>query len=357
MAFPIPLTSGASKLSLRMATDFASGGRYDFKEELGRGAFGVVFLARDRKHNIDVAIKLVTIPAQLQLSDYFISLFGLDDGLTDAQKEANLLRELRHHYVIGYLDSYKFRTDEVVGAGIVMRYCPGGNLDSYLLRNGRPAEQLRRRWCRELAEGMNFVHSQGVTHRDLKPDNILIDSDSCLKIADIGLAKAAWDMQENALSGKYATERSLNQYMSSVKGTTMYMAPEVLSGRYTKACDVFSLGLVFVAIIEAPVIREYQQNILAPLAVWQSCSRCYGDLLYYTPSSRSYKPSALLRLSIATGGESRLIDHMLLFHPKDRYDMKTVLSTLQGLQDIQHISKVTLQARDPPPVPNWSCCS
>ncbi|XP_062507493.1 serine/threonine-protein kinase 35-like [Corticium candelabrum] len=340
----VPLISGASQFGLQIGTDSARGHRYALREKLGSGSFGVVYLARDQTRNIDVAIKLVTItiPAQLQPPDdsRSMAIARLNKGLADAEKEANLLGKLRHPYVIGYLDSYKFQTDELVGVGIVMEYCPGGNLNSYLLRNGRPREELRLQWCRELAEGMEFVHSQGVIHRDLKPDNILIDSDNCLKIADVGVAKAAWDMQENALSGQCATGMHLNQYLSSVVGTAMYIAPEVLSGHYTKACDVFSLGIVFVAIIKAPVTG----NILAPYADWQGCLMCYGHLLHSDFLSQRWPPSALLQLSIATDGERHLIDRMLKFYPDDRYIMETVLSTLQRLQDIQRME--ALQAHN-----------
>ncbi len=352
----VPLISGASQFGLQIGTDSARDGRYALRGKLGSGSFGVVYLARDQTCNIDVAIKLVTItiPAQLQPPDdsRSMAIARLNKGLADAEKEANLLGKLRHPYVIGYLDSYKFQTDELVGVGIVMRYCPGGNLYSCLFRNGTPPEELRLRWCRELAEGMEFVHSQDVIHRDLKPDNILIDSDSCLKIADVGVAKAAWDMQENALSGQCATGMHLNQYLSSVVGTDVYMAPEVLGGRYTKACDVFSLGLVFVAIIEAPLITERETTILAPLACWLGSLRRYGLVLYSFSLSRSEDPSTLLRLRIATEGESHLIDRMLQFDPNRRYIMETVLSTLQDLQRM-----AALQARDPPPVSRWSSSS
>ncbi|XP_062505586.1 serine/threonine-protein kinase pdik1l-A-like [Corticium candelabrum] len=357
----VPLSSGASELNLRIATAHASaGGRYYYQRELGRGAFGVVFLARDRKRDIDVAVKLIAIPAELQVWDFLSSALGMGGSrLGDAQREANLLRMLRHDYVIGYIDSFKFQAASLVGVGIVMRYCPGGNLSSYLVREGKPIEARRLRWCRELAEGMKFLHSNGVTHRDLKPDNILIDSDECLKIADIGLAKAVWDMQENAFSGRYAIGMPLNQYLTSVKGTQLFVAPEVFTGHYTNSCDVFSLGLVFISIIEAPCIRikGKDEYIVAPFAVWQGSAYAYGPLLNEVYLARHPKPSTLLPNKSASKGETQLIDQMLLFDPKKRHDMKAVVSTLKFLEDVQHIPKVAVRARDPPPESKSSCCS
>jgi serine/threonine protein kinase len=358
----VPLNVGASELNVELANYHATTeGRYVFQRELGKGAFGKVFLAKDRQRGGDVAIKLIAIPSQLKAWDYLMSALGVGSSrLSDAQREANLLRMLRHDYVIGYIDSFKFQTDTVAGVGIVMRYCPGGNLGNYLLRKGKPSEQRRLRWSRELAEGMAFVHSKGVVHRDLKPDNILIDGDDCLKIADIGLAKAVWDIQQSVLSGPRAAVITLNQYLTSVKGTAIYIAPEVITGHYKSACDVFSLGLVFAAIIEAPVYQvTVNEKIIAPLATWRGAKYPYGPLLHENQSVRQLMASSLLPLGSASTGERKLIEQMLLFNPDSRHDMDAVVSILQFLEDVQHLPRVAVGIRDPPPPPEpkSGCCN
>ena len=356
----VPVNVGASELNVRVANDHATArGRYVIRRELGKGAFGRVFLATDRQRGDDVAIKLIAIPTQLQLMDYLTSALGLGGSrLGDAKREANLLRMLRHDYVIGYIDSFRFQTDTVTGVGIVMRFCPGGNLGNYLMREGKPSEQRRLRWSRELAEGMAFLHSRGVIHRDLKPDNILIDGDGCLKIADIGLAKAVWDIQESVLSGRNAARITLNQYLTSVKGTEAYVAPEIYTGHYKNACDVFSLGLVFIAIVEAPVCQvAVNDKFIAPLATWRGVKYPYGPLLHQNELARQQMASALLPLESASTGERKLIDQMLLFNPDRRHDMHAVVSILQFLEDVQHLPRVAVRDRDPPPEPKSGCCN
>ena len=346
----IPLNVGASQLNVRFANDHAtSSGRYAFQRELGEGAFGKVFLATDRHRGDYVAVKLISIPTHLRFVDYLSSAFGIGGSrLGDAKREANLLRQLRHDYVIGYIDSFKFETGSLTGVGIVMRFCSGGNLADYLLREGRPSEQKRLEWSTQLAAGMAFLHSQGVTHRDLKPDNILIDSDGCLKIADIGLAKVVWDVQQ---ASRDAAQMTLDQYLTSVKGTAAYVAPEVCSGHYTSKCDVFSLGLVFIAIIEVPKSGTY----ILPLATWNGRKHPYGLLLYEDASARRQMPSALLPFQSASVGERRLIENMLLFDPGSRPSMNEVVSTLKSLQASPPSRRVVL-VKDPPPQSSSGCC-
>ena len=87
-----------------------------------------------------------------------------------------------------------------------------------------------------------------MAHRDLKPDNILIDGDGVLKIADVGLAKAVWDINEGIQGSQ---DISFDSYMTTVV-TRVFMALEVFDGHYLRECDI-SLGLVFACIIEAPL--------------------------------------------------------------------------------------------------------
>jgi serine/threonine protein kinase len=348
----IPLNVGASQLNVQSANRYATDGRYEFLRELGEGAFGKVFLAADRRHGGNrVAVKLISIPTQNRFLDYLSSVFGIGGSrLNEAKREASLLRQLRHDYVIGFIDSFKFETGSITGVGIVMRFCSGGNLADYLIKEGRPSEKQRLEWSSQLAAGMEFLHSEGVTHRDLKPDNILIDEDGCLKIADIGLAKVVWDVQQS--TGK-AADMTLDQYLTSVKGTKAYVAPEVCTGHYTNKCDVFSLGLVFVAMIEVPITGSF----VLPLATWRGEKVFYGLLLHQDTSARQTIPSALIPLHHATVGERRLIDEMLLFDWKDRPSMEDVVSSLKSLKaSLSYFESRIVLVRDPPPEKS-GCCS
>ncbi|XP_065846308.1 serine/threonine-protein kinase 35-like isoform X2 [Oscarella lobularis] len=219
-------------------------GRYQLQRELGRGAFGVVYKATDCD-GAEVAIKVMSV----KTTRSNLSLFSSLRGLKGAAEEAKTLSKLRNPYVIGFIHYYNFRFPRGRGAGIVTRYCPGGSLGDHLLKY-RPDHEKRLRWCRQLSLGIRFIHGRGVAHRDLKPDNILIDGDGVLKIADVGLAKAVWDINEGIQGSQ---DVSFDSYMTTVGGTRVFMAPEVFDGHYLRECDIFSLGLVFACIIEAPM--------------------------------------------------------------------------------------------------------
>ncbi|XP_047428963.1 serine/threonine-protein kinase pdik1l-B-like [Mugil cephalus] len=127
---------------------------------------------------------------------------------------------------------------------LVMEYCDGGDLNQYLL--SRPPEAQRNHSVvRQLCSAVAFLHSLGIIHRDLKPDNVLVcvtPKGPVVKVADFGLSK----MSDCVADGDLTRQR-----FSSICGSEFYMAPEVWGGlSYTAQADIFSLGVMFWAVLE-----------------------------------------------------------------------------------------------------------
>lgn len=114
---------------------------------------------------------------------------------------------LHHPRVIAILGSFEHENKQV----LVMEYASGGTLSMEIKKAGRLPPRRVATVIQELAEALRYVHQKGVMHRDLKPDNVLLDSNGSIKLADFGLALAA---------------KTVRQYA----GTPNYLAPEVLRG-------------------------------------------------------------------------------------------------------------------------------
>lgn len=114
---------------------------------------------------------------------------------------------------------------------VVVEYCPGGALKSYLIKNRRKklAFKVVIQLALDLARGLSYLHSQKIVHRDVKTENMLLDKSRTVKIADFGVARL---------------EASNPHDMTGETGTLGYMAPEVLNGSpYNRKCDVYSFGI------------------------------------------------------------------------------------------------------------------
>ncbi|XP_029281095.1 serine/threonine-protein kinase pdik1l [Cottoperca gobio] len=133
---------------------------------------------------------------------------------------------------------------------LVMEYCDGGDLNQYLL-SSPPDSQRDHSVVRQLCSAVAFLHSLGITHRDLKPDNVLVcvtPRGPIVKVADFGLSK----MSEGLVDGELTS-----QHFSSTCGSDFYMAPEVWGGlTYTAQADIFSLGVMFWAVLERITFLE-----------------------------------------------------------------------------------------------------
>lgn len=133
---------------------------------------------------------------------------------------------------------------------LVMEFCDGGDLNQYLLSKP-PDEERNHSVVLQLSSAMAFLHGLGITHRDLKPANVLVcvtPKGPVVKVADFGLSK----MAEGSLIGE-----NCRQHFSSTCGSDFYMAPEVWGGQsYTAQADIFSLGVMFWAVLERITFLE-----------------------------------------------------------------------------------------------------
>ncbi|HEX4592082.1 MAG TPA: serine/threonine-protein kinase, partial [Gemmataceae bacterium] len=211
-------------------------GRYVVLEVLGRGGFGVVFLARDEQLGRQVAIK---VPHARQVAD--------PDNAELYLHEARTVAGLDHPHIVPVFD---------VGGTpecpffVVSKHIDGTTLADRL-RAGRYAPTTAAELVASMAECLHYAHRQGLVHRDVKPGNILIDKSEKPFLTDFGLALLDQDVG--------------NQ--SGYCGTPAYMSPEQARGeghRVDGRSDIFSLGIVFYEMLTGR--RPFRGDTLSVLA-------------------------------------------------------------------------------------------
>src|SRR5688572_19258222 len=212
-----PESARAASLLERMRA--ALSGRYTIEREIGRGAMATVYLARDLKHDRQVAIKV--------LAEDLATTIGATRFLREIQVAAQLL----HPNILGLIDS-----GEAQGSLFyIMPYVRGETLRDKLQREKRLSVSEAVRIAREVASALEHAHEYGVIHRDIKPENILLVNGHHAAVADFGLARAVY----NAAS----TDRTST---GLVLGSPYYMSPEQATGEQEidGRTDIYSLGCV-----------------------------------------------------------------------------------------------------------------
>jgi WD40 repeat protein len=194
---------------------------YEILEELGRGAMGVVYKAREVGLNRLVALKMILAGGR-----------ATADDLARFRVEGQAVARLDHPHVVRV-----HRVGEHGGCPYLsLEFCPGGTLEGKLAGAPLPPREAAA-LVAKLARAVHAAHAAGIVHRDLKPGNVLLAADATPKVADFGLAKWA-----DAGDGVTVT--------GAVFGTPSYMAPEQASGRskaVDRRADVWALGAVLYA--------------------------------------------------------------------------------------------------------------
>ncbi|HKN67100.1 MAG TPA: protein kinase [Gemmatimonadaceae bacterium] len=205
--------------SLQERVAVALGGQYDIESEIGRGGMSVVYRARDRRLNRPVAIKV--LPPELAHDAAIRTRFT---------REAQMAAQLNHAHIVPIYD-----VGEQDGlAYFVMAIVHGGNLAALLTREPRQPVDETRRLLSEIADALAYAHLRGVIHRDIKPDNILLDENSGrAMVTDFGIARAMEGSSRLTATG-------------IAVGTPAYMSPEQALGdrEVDGRSDLYSLGVL-----------------------------------------------------------------------------------------------------------------
>ncbi|XP_011940486.1 PREDICTED: mitogen-activated protein kinase kinase kinase kinase 1 [Cercocebus atys] len=194
---------------------------YDLLQRLGGGTYGEVFKARDKATGDLVALKMVKMEP--------------DDDVSTLQKEILILKTCRHANIVAYHGSYLW----LQKLWICMEFCGAGSLQDIYQVTGSLSELQISYVCREVLQGLAYLHSQKKIHRDIKGANILINDAGEVRLADFGIS---------AQIGATLARRL------SFIGTPYWMAPEVaavaLKGGYNELCDIWSLGITAIELAE-----------------------------------------------------------------------------------------------------------
>jgi eukaryotic-like serine/threonine-protein kinase len=272
-------------------------GRYEVGRLIGAGGMGEVYAARDVELGRDVALKI-----------------GSD---TDLEAQARLRREAQH---ASQLNHPHICTIHEVGAFdgqpyIIMEYVEGERLSDIIPRDGLDIERLLR-FGVQIADGLAHAHLHGVTHRDLKSDNVIITPDGRAKILDFGLAQRRAPQHLKELSESRAMF-PVDAAEKMVAGTLSSMAPELLRGeRADERSDIWALGVLL-----------YQMALGARPFSGATGFELSGAILHQPPPPLPDRiPSGL----------QTIIRRCLAKDPRERYqqadDVRSALGTAQSAQ-------------------------
>ncbi|XP_053354579.1 mitogen-activated protein kinase kinase kinase 2 [Clarias gariepinus] len=204
---------------------------------LGQGGFGRVFLCYDADTGRELAVKQVQFDPDSPETSKEVSAL---------ECEIQLLKNLFHERIVQYYGCLRDTHERTLS--IFMEYMPGGSIKDQLKSYGALTEKVTRKYTRQILEGVCYLHSNMIVHRDIKGANILRDSAGNVKLGDFGASRR---LQTICLSGTG---------IKSVTGTPYWMSPEVISGEgYGRKADIWSVGCTVVEMLtQRPPWAEFE---------------------------------------------------------------------------------------------------
>ncbi|KAI6189768.1 Non-specific serine/threonine protein kinase [Aphelenchoides bicaudatus] len=260
-------SASSSRMVRSRANDEPHIGRYKLLKTIGKGNFAKVKLARHIPTGIDVAIKIIDKTALNSSS------------LQKLFREVRIMKQLDHPNIVKLYQVME--TDQTLY--LVMEYASGGEVFDYLVAHGRLKEKEARAKFRQIVSAVQYLHSKGVIHRDLKAENLLLDSDMNIKIADFG----------------FSNQFSVGQKLDTFCGSPPYAAPELFQGKKYDGpeVDVWSLGVILYTLVSGSLpfdgqnLKELRERVLRgkyriPFYMSTDCENLLKKFLVLNPARR-----------------------------------------------------------------------
>ncbi|XP_046424338.1 proteoglycan 4-like isoform X1 [Neodiprion fabricii] len=252
---------------------------FNFLKVLGKGSFGKVLLAELRDTDCLYAVKCLKKDVVLEDDDVECTLI----------ERKVLTLATRHPYLCHLFCT--FQTDSHLF--FVMEYLNGGDLMFHIQRSGRFPEPRARFYGAEILSGLTFLHKKGIVYRDLKLDNVLLDFDGHIRIADFGMCKL---------------QIYLDRTADTFCGTPDYMAPEIIKGlKYNQAVDWWSYGVLLYEMLtgQSPFSGCDEDELF-----WSICNE-----RPFIPRYLSQEATDLLVCLLEKDAGKRLPGHEIIIHP------------------------------------------
>ncbi|HTV17990.1 MAG TPA: serine/threonine-protein kinase [Polyangiaceae bacterium] len=305
-----PKASGTREAMIKDWSGREVAGRYKIIERLGEGGMGVVYVAEHLSLKKKVAFKVI-----------HPELAAHEELLLRFQREALATGQLDHPHITAAID---FGELEGGGAFMVMPWVRGHSLQAELDQKGRMEFRRAAQLCAQIADALSAAHATGVVHRDLKPDNVLLetrnDGSESAKVLDFGVASLAGRAEGMSIAARPLTQAG------TILGTPGYMSPEQASaGEVDHRTDIYALGVI----------------------MWELCR---GERLFsgssiteiFSKQFKSVPPPLELGLSSSARELSTLADRMLAWdknaRPNTAAEVRDALRRIAAMPDNINLS-------------------
>lgn len=250
---------------------------FEVGKPLGKGKFGHVYLARERRSNFIVALKII-YKAELEAAKVEKQL----------RREIEIQSHLRHTNILR-LYGYFYDEKRVY---LILEYAPNGELYRLLRKAGKFDERTAAKYIRQMTLALQYLHSKHVIHRDIKPENILLGLNGEAKIADFG-----WSVH------------APNTRRQTLCGTLDYLPPEMVEGKeHDRLVDLWSLGILcYEFLVGAPPFEES--------AGYRATYRRIAKVDLRIPPEVSSEATDLIKKLLQHDPEKRLSLEKVLWHP------------------------------------------
>ncbi|XP_007574655.1 serine/threonine-protein kinase MARK2 isoform X6 [Poecilia formosa] len=251
-------------------------GNYRLLKTIGKGNFAKVKLARHVLTSKEVAVKIID-KTQLNSS-----------SLQKLFREVRIMKMLNHPNIVKLFEVIE--TEKTLY--LVMEYASGGEVFDYLVAHGRMKEKEARAKFRQIVSAVQYCHQKCIVHRDLKAENLLLDADMNIKIADFG----------------FSNEFTLGNKLDTFCGSPPYAAPELFQGKKYDGpeVDVWSLGVILYTLVSGSLpfdgqnLKELRERVLRgkyriPFYMSTDCENLLKKFLILNPSKRGSLEQQIMR--------------------------------------------------------------